>query len=595
MTRAIRILSAVTVAVLALTGVGVPANGAPAPDIASGGNAPGGWSIGPSAYQDLFGSAGVGEPQGTLVADSGFRPYPHGFPIPNWGSADSFAQNQVVYGLPERLTLDNYKKGNYEGPAPLNSLSLRRTLGDGVCQDAKKIDPKTGECKLILGAELLAQMIESAGAGGHCFGIAAAAAALYNGQLPANQVGASGLGINANNQMGNPAVQTITRLYGTQYFNNNFLTDIYAGQSPTEIVQTLIKTLPSGQVPFLLSIVSEIGGHGITPYAVLDRGNGLFDIAVYDNNFPFRALALTVDTNTDSFVYTSATNPNSPTYTWSTATNAAISLTSIDEILAVQPCQVCRGKDTGTLLAFSSWDIKNNGLLGITLLDTQGNGLASDLYRKMAPLNPANQEQVSAPLIVINPGVEFTVEVAAGALVTPQSLEVYAMSNGASDVLTLEDIPAQSTVKFAVYEKGTIFSATKPSSPRIQQLADGKENSYEVNGHPLDLPKGVYVAQEWDRQAKTVRYSTTAKQTLKWNIQIDKNPTPTEFGWAGLSVEVPAGSDILVDYATMSGVVPPLAWVVGKDKSRTPITMVKITTALLKAEKANVYTVVGPG
>ena len=56
MTRAIRILSAVTVAVLALTGVGVPANGAPAPDIASGGNAPGGWSIGPSAYQDLFGS-----------------------------------------------------------------------------------------------------------------------------------------------------------------------------------------------------------------------------------------------------------------------------------------------------------------------------------------------------------------------------------------------------------------------------------------------------------------------------------------------------------------------------------------------------------
>jgi hypothetical protein len=91
-----RILSAVAVAVLALTGVGAPANGAPAPDIASGGNAPGGWIISPVDYQDLFGSAGVGEPQGTLVADSGFRPYPHGFPIPNWGSADSFAQNQVV-------------------------------------------------------------------------------------------------------------------------------------------------------------------------------------------------------------------------------------------------------------------------------------------------------------------------------------------------------------------------------------------------------------------------------------------------------------------------------------------------------------------
>jgi len=66
---------------------------------------------------------------------------------------------------------------------------------------------------LIFGAELLAEMVETAALGGHCFGMAASAAALYNGQLPANQVGASGLGINAVNPMRQPAVQSITRLF----------------------------------------------------------------------------------------------------------------------------------------------------------------------------------------------------------------------------------------------------------------------------------------------------------------------------------------------------------------------------------------------
>ncbi len=581
-------------ATVALVGMALPASGAPDTNLASGGNPPGGWSVDPSNYESIFGGVGAGAPQGTVVADSGFRPYPHGFPLPNWGSARDFATNALVYGVPTRVTLEQLKSDEYQGPAPLNSLALRRTLGNGVCRDAKAINPRTGECDLILGAGLLAQMIESSGQGGHCFGLAAAAAALYNGQLPASQVGASGLGINAANPMGDRAIQTITRLFGTQYLVPDLLPTAIAGQSPTQLVETLKETLPSGTVPFILTLFGEVGGHGITPYAVLDRGNGLYDIAVYDNNFPLRALAVTVDTNTDSFVYTSAVNPNSPSYTWSTANGSTIALVELDDVLAQQPCPVCRGKDQGTMLASSATKSVNADSIVFGLLDLEGQPLAPDLYRVLDTLNPPTEEQQSRPLIIVNPGVEFLVAIQTGQLSAPQPMEVYALSNGASSYLLLEELPANGTTLFGVGDGSATFQSTSATSPRIQQLYDGRTTSYDVNGHPLQLPKQVSVIQDWDRASGQVRYSSNAKRTLAWNVQVTGVRDGGEAGWVGLGVRVPAAAEILVDYSRASATRAPLAWVIAKDGSRTPVRMQSVTESLIEQYRDELYATQGP-
>jgi hypothetical protein len=545
-------------------------------------------------YQQIFGNFGEGAPQGTVIADSGFRPYPHGFPVPNWGSAQDFAGNALVFGGDTKVTLEQLQKGEAPGPKPLNALALRRTLGDGVCRDAKSIDPKTGNCDLILGAELLAQMVESNALGGHCFGLAAAAAALYNGQLPANQVGASGLGINALNPMGNPATQTITRLFATQFLDPDVLTDAVAGQSPTQLVQTLIQTLPSGTVPFVLGVYGEVGGHAITPYAVLDRGNGVFDIAVYDNNFPLRGLAVTVDTKTDSFVYTSATNPGSPTYTWSTANQSAISLIEIDDLLAQQPCPICRGKDQGTMLAFSSLSGANFDAIDIGLLDIDGQPLAPSLYRDVSTLNPPTEDARNIPVIFVNPGVDFFVAINVRQLSGSQSLEVYALSNGASQYLLLDALASNSTTLFGVDGQSAIFQSSKASSPRMQQLYDGRTTSYDVNGHPLALPKEAFVNQDWNRSKEQVRYSSTATRTLDWNVQVTGIRAEGNAGWVGLGVSVPVGGEILVDYSGATATKAPLAWVIDKDKNRTPVTMQLITPALIKKYGNDLYVVQGP-
>jgi len=493
----------------------------PTPDLISGGNPPAGWIADPGAFTGAFGPLDVGAPQGTVIVDSGFRPYPHGFPIPNWGDAQSFINSQLIFGTPSRLSFDDYEAGNVAPPQGLNALSLRRTFGDGVCRDPKSIDPKTGDCELIFGAELLAQLIETGATGGHCFGFAAAAAGLYNGQIPANQVGASGLGINITNPMGNPAVQTITRLYGTQYFDDSIPAAL-AGFSPTDVVNTLINGLQDGTAPYILTVINSEGGHGITPFAVLDRGEGIYDIAVYDNNFPMRARAVTVDTNDDTFTYTSAVNPSAPGIEWSTETQSNIGLVSVADMLEEQTCPVCLGPDQGTLVTISPLKADNADEIGIGLVDPSGQPLDPSTYRALAPLNPPTKAQITQPVITVDPSVEqFAIVVNTEDLASKQALELYAISNGEAQYVLLDELASNSTTVFGVGgPDGIAFTSDAPSSPRILQLSDQPGVSFDVNGHPLDLPADVEVEQQWNTERERIVYRSNAKKTLRWNIQV---------------------------------------------------------------------------
>ena len=559
-------------------------------DLIGGGKPPAGWIANPALYSDFFGPLNEGAPQGTIVVDSGFRPYANGFPLPNWGSGQDFINSQLVYGTPSRLSFDAYEKGKVQPPAGLNAQSLRRTFGDGVCRDPKTIDPKTGDCELIFGAELLAQMIEGAALGGHCYGFAAAAQALYNGQLPANQVGASGLGVNAANPMGNPAVQTITRLFGTQLFNRNIQDLHRASSSPTEVINTLIRDLAGGTVPYILSILNEEGGHSITPFAVLDRGAGIYDIAVYDNNFPMRARAVTVDTNADSFTYTSGLNPSSPGITWDSATTGRMSLVPVSESLGIQPCPVCIGPDQGTLVTISSVNADNADQIAIGLVDENFEPLDESKYQLFSPLNPPTQQQISQPVITVEPGVNFGIVVQTGELASKQALEVYAISNGEAQYVLLDELVSDSYSTFGVGRSdGALFVSSAPSSPRILQLSDQPGVSFDVNGHPLNLPANVEVDQQWNTAKERIEYRSNAKKALRWNIQIGGLDNSGGREYVGLNVRVPAGGKIVVDYTNASATVPPKAWVQDKDGNRKSITMQPVTEQLVNEYRDALY------
>ena len=584
-----------SIAALAFTTIAPAQANEPIPDLISGGKPPASWIINPDSYFSTFPSLTLDAPQGTVVADSGFRPYPHGFPIPNWGSSEDFVKINLVYGLPNRLSYDAYEAGDVSAPGPMNSLSLRRTFGDGVCRDPEKIDPKTGDCELIFGASLLSRLVAASSQGGHCFGFASAAAALYNGQLPANQVGASGLGINATNEMRQPATQTIERLYGTQYLNPQIMQRLRTGMSPTELVQTLTLELPGGTVPYILAVIGSEGGHAVTPFAVTDRGDGLYDIAVYDNNFPMRARAVTIDTKDDSFTYTSALNPAEPGIEWNSANGSRIGLVSVLDTLEQQTCPVCLGPDQGTLVAFSSIAEANGEELGYRLVDEQGDDLSEDVYRSVPALNPPTDNTVSLPVIFVNPGVKFGVQLLTGDLATRQSMEVYAISNGEAQFVLLDELVSNSATTFGVGGlEGTLFYSSALSSPRILQLSDQPGVSFDVNGHPLQLPAGVQVNQRWNTRTERVIYDSDAKKPLRWNIQIGGRDDSGGREYVGLNVRVPVGGKIVVDYTNASDTQPPAAWIRNADDTRDPIILEQVTEQLVNDYRDEVFLPQGP-
>jgi hypothetical protein len=57
---------------------------------------------------------------------------------------------------------------------------------------------------------------------------------------------------------------------------------------------------------------------------------------------------------------------------------------------------------------------------------------------------------------------------------------------------------------------------------------------------------------------------------------------------------VPAAAEILVDYSRASATTAPLAWVVAKDKTRTPMRMQRVTDSLLDQYRDQLYAVQGP-
>jgi hypothetical protein len=246
------------------------------------------------------------------------------------------------------------------------------------------------------------------------------------------------------------------------------------------------------------------------------------------------------------------------------------------------------------MIAFSSLPSVNAEAIDIALLDLEGQPLTTDLYQVLQPLNPPTETQQSAPVIIVDPGVEFLVAIQTGQLAAPQPMEVYALSNGASSYLLLEKLPSNGTTLFGVGAESATFQSSKASSPRIQQLYDGRTTSYDVNGHPLLLPKEVAATQDWNRATKQVRYSSNAKQTLSWNVQVTGSRVSGEAGWVALAVPVPAAAEILVDYSRASATTAPRAWVVAKDGSRTPVRMQRVTESLIEQYRDELYAVQGP-
>lgn len=282
------------------------------------------------------------------IADFNFDPQQNGFSFPNYGD-DIPATN-------------------------LTAAELRRMFGDQVCARLEG-----DECTLIPPAAQWMEQINGAMSGGHCEGMAVLSLMMYTGQVSPSDFGGSiASDLNINDEI---LQREIAYWWTTQAVSPTY-TSVIKG-TPVEILDIVQQMEVSGET-FTIGIYKEdgSGGHAITPIGVQDKGDGLYAILVYDNNYPGETRELLVDTRDNIWLYEASINPDvqSELYTGNADTQT-LDLTPTSARLGQQDCPFCEGSafsGTGGKLAAPARKLNQVFLDGeghILITDDNGNRL----------------------------------------------------------------------------------------------------------------------------------------------------------------------------------------------------------------------------
>jgi hypothetical protein len=238
------------------------------------------------------------EPQ--MVADMGFLPKPDGYSFENYAG----------------------KKKNGKPVPELFLSDLLKMFGDAdVC-----IQVVNGKCTPRQEALDWLDMLNSQIPGGHCEGMAVSSLLLFKAMDDAANYG-DGAAKTFDIKFNPKVASLISYYYYLQYVDPVASEYSLEEQSkPSEVLDKVIASMQDGapdpvNLGFYGGEPDENGylaGHSITPYAVEDRGNGIFWIYVYDNNWPNKFDAhMEIDRVNETWSYDlSAQNPDYEPQVW---------------------------------------------------------------------------------------------------------------------------------------------------------------------------------------------------------------------------------------------------------------------------------------
>ena len=249
----------------------------------------------------------------TVLVDNGFRPTADGFSFPNYGP----------------------------GAAELSAVELRRLFGPGVCSSQLR-----GVCALTPPARAVLTQLNTAMAGGHCYGFSVLALGLFK-----HQFRRLGPGRPYSYRLRNNILLQRTIAYAFSYQTLDSVNRRILAGTPNQVLAHIESALASrGPQTWTLAIfrADGSGGHAVTPFDVLDHGNGKVSVQVYDNNYPGVTREIAFDTTADTWQYNAAANPTvAPELYEGTAAVPAIKLMPTTPGLGVQPCPFCGRSRSG--------------------------------------------------------------------------------------------------------------------------------------------------------------------------------------------------------------------------------------------------------
>ncbi len=258
---------------------------------------------------------------GSIVADSGFRPGENGFSFSNYGGE--------------------------EGYKNLDAGEVQRIYGRAAC-----LTGKGANCVLSPGVRSWMKSTNEAMDGGHCYGFSALTQLIYKNEL--SRFGYGSLSAFGGTEPFGLRIAGNVRLQRSiaRAFSYQLLPSVNANAiegTPKEILTHMIDHLGDGSDQSWNLLIFQWGfeaGHAITPYAVEDMGGGVYEVHVYDNNWPDDdTRRLVVDTNKNTWSYYASTQPGIPAAEYrGNAKSGTLLLKPNTPALGIQPCPYCIGR-----------------------------------------------------------------------------------------------------------------------------------------------------------------------------------------------------------------------------------------------------------
>ena len=475
---------------------------------------------------------------GDLTATNGFKPGENGFSFQNYGKVD---------GRPN-LTADE----------------VRRFFGDSVCASLAN-----GTCTLTPPAEQWMQQVSDGMNGGHCEGMAALALLLYKGTVKLADIvpGASNTwaaAIEGNDKL----AKEIAYWWATQTIEPSSTAEV-KDKKPSEIVSMLKDSFKDGaEESYTLGIYKTVdgkktAGHAITPYGLVEKGEGKVEIAVYDNNFPAQPRAVVVDTGADKWSYSAAADPTQPESLYEgDASTFSLTLTPTSSRLKSFTCPFCsaaapaagfgkgvlRGEDGGASMGqlFLNENAGDKGVV-VTVTDLDGNALSG-----VRSIDPKNSDDINAiPTITQIPaGVAFKVKIDGSALkesVTTDITYIGPELDQYIDGINLD--PGQiDTATFRPTSGALTYETTSSESPTIGIGFSSPGADYDFSVGGVDLPSGGAVEARVDLAAGSFTVSNLSSSTGTYALTMDRIDDNGEQSFSKDDVELVGGAVLVFPY-----------------------------------------------
>jgi hypothetical protein len=548
----------------------VPVEETETPDITKGNTDEGGEATPEGGEVGAPTSQPSSEPSqpGTLVADNGFRPEVNGF-----------------------------KFENYTNDPPRTNLTpeeVQRLFGDAVCAST------AGGCTLTPAGQEWLEKANAGMGGGHCEGLAALSLLLYTQEVSPDKFG--GTGTFEMELDGNEALQREIAYYFITQETAPTQPNEIKGKTPTEILDILIEAYKPGNTSesYTIGIYKPEfkGGHAMTAYAVEDRGNGVFAILVYDNNYPGVARSVVVDRNTNVWTYTASTNPNEPEDEYrGDADTKTLTLTPSAPRLEKQECPFCASGAAYTGDAKTQaqpaqhnqiW-LEGDGDLLITDAEGRNTGYVDGKFVnnisgvEIQVIKSSDLWKDSAePIYYVPAGIEFTVTVD-GSQLTEQSISSLAMI-GHGYVLGVENIkldPGQKdSITFSADGSTLAYTTEANESPDMILGIETTAADFEFLVKGADIESGGSVILHLDQAEGRMSISTAANEEYgTYELIMARIDEQGEQLFSHSDINLEANDMAHVEYSTWQGNGSELSLAIDKGSDGTVDETIPLTDA----------------